>query len=90
MVYYYIRQEGDGYAAYVSADGAEWTRQDLPEDQIAQYMTVDGINDADFICLKFILPPFHHLRDTQQFCVLSSQLTGDVKTVTRSGKIKDL
>lgn len=52
-------------------------------------MTVDGINDADFICLKFILPPFHHLRDTQQFCVLSSQLTGDVKTVTRSGKIKD-
>ena len=42
-IYYYIRQEGDGYAAYVSADGAEWTRQDLPEDQIAQYNAVESV-----------------------------------------------
>ena len=42
-IYYYVRQEGDGYAAYMSADGVEWTRQDLPEDQIAQYNAVESV-----------------------------------------------
>ena len=27
----------------MSADGAEWTRQDLPEDQIAQYNAVESV-----------------------------------------------
>lgn len=61
---------------------------ELP-DHIWWHVPIDGIDDADFVCLEVILSTFHHLRNAQQFRMLFGQLAGDMEAVARSGEIKD-
>lgn len=42
-VYSYVRQEGEGYVAYASLDGTNWTPQELTEDQLAQYNAAQSV-----------------------------------------------
>lgn len=42
-VYSYVKQEGEGYIAYASLDGTNWTPQELTEDQLAQYNAAQSV-----------------------------------------------
>ena len=61
---------------------------ELPH-HIGRHVSIDGIDNADFVRLKGITVLFHQLRDAEQFGVFVCQFAGNVEAVACPCEIED-